>query len=394
MFIKGKNNIRIVKRDKKEDVIDIKNIYTNISNEISIPLIINCDVIIMSSIKGIDQAQTLYNLLKNRNINTIHVNNLDNVEFILSGSRNLILCGVVNEEVPDCVWKLSKMNKLKIGILTDSIFDLFLSKKVDYKFSLDNIDSVILKKRSNPLVTFVMSTNNRNKPNKTCKNQLKRSIDSVLSQSIPDFEFIIADDASSDGTSDVISEYMLIDKRINSYRFDNPCNGVTTLRYNFLLNMSDGDYIAFIFDDDEWDKDFLKILLDSDSDITHGKTKMMFMSTGESVEIGSPMTIDLFKLGHNRIAGGCMLVKRSAFCKVGLFDESKEFIRVPDLEIWYRMYSHGLSFKFIDKVVYDSYINIDSIGMTYPVDMENLAKKMNDRYLSNALKLNNHHDNT
>jgi glycosyltransferase involved in cell wall biosynthesis len=42
----------------------------------------------------------------------------------------------------------------------------------------------------------------------------KNSIESILSQSFTDFEFIICDDGSSDGTYEILSEYARGDSRI------------------------------------------------------------------------------------------------------------------------------------------------------------------------------------
>lgn len=75
---------------------------------------------------------------------------------------------------------------------------------------------------------------------------LAEAIDSVLSQTFTDWELIIGDDGSTDGTEDIIRLYT--DKRISYLK--NDCNiGHTKTKYS-LLDHSQGEYIAFLDADD------------------------------------------------------------------------------------------------------------------------------------------------
>ena len=72
------------------------------------------------------------------------------------------------------------------------------------------------------------------------------SIESILNQSFKDFEFIIIDDGSTDGTADVIQSYG--DHRIVSVQRRHLG---TVYQLNFGLAVSRGDYIARQ-DGDDW----------------------------------------------------------------------------------------------------------------------------------------------
>lgn len=89
--------------------------------------------------------------------------------------------------------------------------------------------------QSIPKVSVLMSVYN-------CEQYLRESIDSILNQTFSDFEFIIVNDGSKDGTADILKEYARKDRRIRLI-----CNS-TNLGLSFSLNkalkIAKGAYIA------------------------------------------------------------------------------------------------------------------------------------------------------
>lgn len=75
---------------------------------------------------------------------------------------------------------------------------------------------------------------------------VRQCIDSILSQTIRNFELIIVDDGSTDGSGAICEEYT--DQRIRLYHNKN--QGLSEAR-NFGIQKAHGDYIAFI-DSDDW----------------------------------------------------------------------------------------------------------------------------------------------
>lgn len=77
---------------------------------------------------------------------------------------------------------------------------------------------------------------------------LPQAIESILSQSFSDFEFIIINDASTDGTEGIIRRFQEIDKRIVYYKNEQNCKVVGSL--NKGIELSKGQFIARMDADD------------------------------------------------------------------------------------------------------------------------------------------------
>ena len=105
---------------------------------------------------------------------------------------------------------------------------------------------------------------------------LRKSIDSILSQTFSDFELIISDNASSDSTSIICQDYVNRDKRIRYIRQKK--NIGIHRNYFFLVNEAKFDYFLWVASDDYLDPNYLdenlKILIKNDNVVSSvGKVK-------------------------------------------------------------------------------------------------------------------------
>lgn len=103
---------------------------------------------------------------------------------------------------------------------------------------------------SNVKVSVIMLTYNREK-------YISRAIESIQSQDFDCFEFIIIDNGSTDNSGKIALEYSKIDKRIIFKSINKSTIGKGR---NEGLNLSSGDYITFVDDDDTAEPDMLKFL--------------------------------------------------------------------------------------------------------------------------------------
>ena len=100
---------------------------------------------------------------------------------------------------------------------------------------------------SDSIISIVMPTYNAAK-------FIHQTIQSVLNQSLSDFEYLILDDGSSDRSLAIAREYALGDRRIQV--FSHPNQGVSATR-NRGIKLARGSFIAFLDADDIWFPDKL-----------------------------------------------------------------------------------------------------------------------------------------
>lgn len=77
---------------------------------------------------------------------------------------------------------------------------------------------------------------------------LSKCVDSLLAQSLPDFEILLINDGSNDGSLALCNNYAQTDSRIKVY--DKPNGGVSSAR-NYGIEHATGEYIMFV-DSDDW----------------------------------------------------------------------------------------------------------------------------------------------
>lgn len=97
---------------------------------------------------------------------------------------------------------------------------------------------------------------------------LERSINSVLNQTFQNFELLLIDDASTDGSTEKIKEFS--DSRIRFFRREIPGPGGYAAR-NLGIENAKFDWICFLDADDEWDLSYLqkvKDLIEKQKDIS------------------------------------------------------------------------------------------------------------------------------
>ncbi len=85
------------------------------------------------------------------------------------------------------------------------------------------------------------------------------AISSLLAQTFDDFEFIISDNASTDGTRELCEGFAARDARVRYIR--QPANIGLTGNLNFVRDQARGEFFMWAASDDRWDLSFIETLV-------------------------------------------------------------------------------------------------------------------------------------
>jgi glycosyltransferase involved in cell wall biosynthesis len=89
---------------------------------------------------------------------------------------------------------------------------------------------------------------------------LRLALDSLLAQDYGDFELIIADNASTDGTAEICRQCAHTDRRIRFVRNDRNLGAVTN--FNNVFRLSSGEYFMWAAHDDLWHPSYIRRCLE------------------------------------------------------------------------------------------------------------------------------------
>ncbi len=103
-----------------------------------------------------------------------------------------------------------------------------------------------------PLVSVIMLTHNR-------KTMVKNAIEDILNQSYPNFEFILIDNASKDGTKEICEAIANTHSKIKLLRRED--KNISAGR-NAGVELAKGSLITFVDDDDKIALDMLSFMVD------------------------------------------------------------------------------------------------------------------------------------
>jgi len=201
-----------------------------------------------------------------------------------------------------------------------------------------------------PAVSVVMPTYCRG------ESTLRRAVDSVLAQSFGNFEFIVVDDGSRDGTFDILRSYRKRDPRMTIIRHERN-SGLPAARVNEAILRARGTYIAYQFDDDAWEPTFLETLYGEarkrgESCAVYGTCAAQIRTPRDGVvqvSYGRPFDYGALQ-SNNYIANNSILHPKAVFELCGLFDPHVVIRRLSDYDLWLRM-ARFIPFVWVDRTV-------------------------------------------
>lgn len=204
---------------------------------------------------------------------------------------------------------------------------------------------------------------------------IQRAINSVLDQTVQDFELIIVNDGSTDGSEKIVKQYD--DKRI---KLINQANGGESSARNRGIKEAEAQYIAFLDADDAWEKNFLGMIFDLITKYPEAGAYATALKTKE--RNGKYIKYRYFPLppypwqgivdnyfdclanGSYPLSSSTTCVKKEIFNEIGNFNTS---LRIgPDIDMWIRTF-------LTTKIAFRS-----DIGAIYYLDAENRSVDIQD----------------
>lgn len=224
-------------------------------------------------------------------------------------------------------------------------------------------------KNNNELISVIISTYNRS-------HLLGRSIRSVLSQTYSNIQIIVVDDNSKDDTEKTVKDFE--DKRISYIKHE--INKGGSAARNTGIHCAEGDYIAFLDDDDEWIYNKLELQMEK---LNEEKTSMMSYTGRYYIDDKSKDIIKTVvanksgRLYDELLVSNCVgttssaLIKKECFQNVGVFDETLPGCQ--DWDMWIRI-AREYPISCVSEPLVRYYVH--DIRMTSNVDAKIKAKKM------------------
>jgi glycosyltransferase involved in cell wall biosynthesis len=187
-------------------------------------------------------------------------------------------------------------------------------------------------------------------PSYNAAKYIQEAINSVITQTEEDWELIIVDNNSTDGTRQIIEAYT--DPRITMETVDN--QGVIGLSRNVGISKAKGEFLAFLDADDAWFPDKLKIAIETHEMgydlVCHGEKWVWQNGRVKSANYGRHRKLDYedLLLRGNCLSTSAVSAKTSVLLATHGFSEKVEMVTVEDYDLWLRIALGGYSIKTID----------------------------------------------
>lgn len=173
---------------------------------------------------------------------------------------------------------------------------------------------------------------------------ISHCIESVLNQNYNDYELIIVDDGSTDGTGPIVEKLANAHSKIKVLKKAN--GGVASARNYGIVNTT-GKWICFLDSDDVWSKTKLHECYKA---IVETKGAFKVISHDEKLMYSDGRIFDERKYGANPdnlyehmlfvgndLSPSAVIIEKSLFKEIGLFNNSKFFNTAEDYDLWIRV---------------------------------------------------------
>ena len=206
---------------------------------------------------------------------------------------------------------------------------------------------------------------------------VRRTIDSILAQSFQDFEIVVTDDASTDGTADILRSYR--DPRIKLATLS--VNLGISGAMNATIDRSRGRYLAILNSDDWSFPGRLQQQVDClarnpEISLVFGLPKMIgehdepvqtendFAAPLRFPDMSRTTWLRYFFYNANCLSAPTAMIRREAYKTVGAYD--RRLTNLQDFDMWIRMLAAGFNIRLLPDEVTAVRIRANQANMSAP----------------------------
>jgi len=194
------------------------------------------------------------------------------------------------------------------------------------------------------------------------KKYIRESIDSILKQSFTDWELIIVNDCSTDGTAEILAEYAAMDNRIAILH--NAVNQKLPRSLNIGFSKARGEYLTWTSDDNHYLPDALQVMveyLEKNAGEAIVRCDYYFIDA-EGKRIGESEKYSDFDMYRWNCFGACFLYRREVRETVGEYNTNA--FGVEDYDYWLRILEKYGTIHSIEKRLYEYRRHEGSLSVT------------------------------
>lgn len=220
---------------------------------------------------------------------------------------------------------------------------------------------------------------------------LDRSVQSVLNQTFGEFELLLIDDASTDGSLEKIQAYE--DFRIRVLKRESPGAGGYAAR-NLGIQQARYDWISFLDADDEWSPNYLEMLsyaidtYKTSEVVSVGWKKVSTFETFSVQDKKEPFSFSVYDYLENHILAwtGAISIKKNLLLQVGGFpSQNAQCRRGGDVDTWIRCLSiskGNIHIPYILAYYYQDTVNQVTNALSNPTKFFCAYKTLNKMYIN------------
>ena len=182
---------------------------------------------------------------------------------------------------------------------------------------------------------------------------LNRALLSLRNQSYKNFEIIIVDDKSTDGSYEMIKTF----NDLNIIYIKNSSNGIIANSRNIGIRKSTQNYIAFLDSDDYWKKNKLEIIHEQiekynyefifhDMHLINYKNQIKFQFKKRKLKC---CFYENLIMKGNYIFNSSVVLKKKLLESINYLNEDKDLVASEDYHAWLNIFKKDPKIKYINK---------------------------------------------